>query len=107
MVASPASCNAPKRGIIPLFNLEALFDAASIADKLGMDLWNYETQDKRGIRKALDWLLPFADRCQEVELSTDLSLAAGKTRAISEARSPAVSRNVLRECIEQTPEGHR
>ena len=43
-----------------LFNLEALFDAASIADKLGMDLWNYETQDKRGIRKALDWLLPFA-----------------------------------------------
>jgi Alginate lyase len=43
-----------------LFNLEALFDAASIADKLGIDLWNYETQDKRGIRKALDWLLPFA-----------------------------------------------
>jgi hypothetical protein len=43
-----------------LFNLEALFDAASIADKLGMDLWNYETQDKRGIRKVLDWLLPFA-----------------------------------------------
>ena len=43
-----------------LFNLEALFDAASIADKLGMDLWNYETPDKRGMRKALDWLLPFA-----------------------------------------------
>ena len=43
-----------------LFNLEALFDAASITDKLGMDLWNYETQDKRGIRTALDWLLPFA-----------------------------------------------
>jgi Alginate lyase len=43
-----------------LFNLEALFDAASIADKLGMNLWNYETQDKRGIRKTLDWLLPFA-----------------------------------------------
>lgn len=43
-----------------LFNLEALFDAASIADKLGIDLWNYETQDKPGIRKALDWLLPFA-----------------------------------------------
>jgi len=33
---------------------------ASIADKLGFDLWNYQTQDKRGIRKALDWLLPFA-----------------------------------------------
>ena len=43
-----------------LFNLEALFDTASIADKLGFDLWNYQTQDKRGIHKALDWLLPFA-----------------------------------------------
>ena len=90
-----------------LFNLEALFDAASIADKLGMDLWNYETQDKRGIRKALDWLLPFATRCQKVELSTDLSLAAGKARAISETRRSAVSGNVLRECTEQTAGGHR
>ena len=61
-----------------LFNLEALFDAASIADKLGMDLWNYETQDKRGIRKALDWLLPFATGATEVELSTDLRLGSRK-----------------------------
>src|SRR5262249_23361783 len=29
-----------------LFNLEALFNAASIADKLGMDLWNYAAPDK-------------------------------------------------------------
>jgi hypothetical protein len=43
-----------------VFNLQALFDAASIADKLGVDLWNYETPDQRGIRRALDWLLPFA-----------------------------------------------
>jgi hypothetical protein len=43
-----------------IFNLEALFDAASIADKFGIDLWRYETPDKRGIRKALDWLLSFA-----------------------------------------------
>ena len=43
-----------------LFNLKALFDVASIANKLGTDLWNYQTPDKRGIRKALDWLIPFA-----------------------------------------------
>jgi hypothetical protein len=43
-----------------LFNLKALFDIASIANKLGTDLWNYQTPDKRGIRKALDWLIPFA-----------------------------------------------
>ena len=43
-----------------IFNLEALFNAASIADKLGIDLWRQETADRRNIRKALDWLLPFA-----------------------------------------------
>ncbi|HTN70767.1 MAG TPA: alginate lyase family protein, partial [Methylomirabilota bacterium] len=43
-----------------LFNLEALFDAAMLGDKLGLDLWSYEAPNKRGIRKALDWLIPFA-----------------------------------------------
>ena len=43
-----------------LFNLEALFDAAAMASKLGTDLWSYESPDKRGIRKALDWLAPYA-----------------------------------------------
>jgi Alginate lyase len=43
-----------------LFNLEALFDAASIADPFGIDLWSYKSRDKRGIRRALDRLLPFA-----------------------------------------------
>jgi hypothetical protein len=43
-----------------IFNLEALFNAASITDKLGIDLWRYETPDKRNIRKALDWLVAFA-----------------------------------------------
>jgi Alginate lyase len=43
-----------------LFNLQALFDAASLGDKLRLDLWNFKTQDGRSIRKALDWLIPFA-----------------------------------------------
>jgi Alginate lyase len=42
-----------------LFNLEALFKAAAIAQRTGIDLWNFETNN-RGIRKALDWLIPFA-----------------------------------------------
>ena len=43
-----------------LFNLKALFAAASLGDNMELDLWNFETPDKRSIRKALDWLLPFA-----------------------------------------------
>ncbi|MGE5304831.1 MAG: alginate lyase family protein [Alphaproteobacteria bacterium] len=43
-----------------LFNLEAMFTAASVADKLGVVLWNDQEPDRGGIRKALDWLVPFA-----------------------------------------------
>jgi hypothetical protein len=43
-----------------LFNLEAMFSAASIAEKLGVDLWNDQGAEKHAIRKALDWLVPFA-----------------------------------------------
>lgn len=43
-----------------IFNLEALFNAASIADKLGFHLWHYRSSDGRSIRQALDWLVPFA-----------------------------------------------
>jgi hypothetical protein len=43
-----------------VFNLEALFDAAAIAEKLGIDLWNFQTGDNRSMRKSLDWLMPFA-----------------------------------------------
>ena len=43
-----------------LFNLQALFDAASIAGKLSIDLWSPRSDDQRSIRRALDWLVPFA-----------------------------------------------
>jgi hypothetical protein len=41
------------------FNLEAMFKLASMAEKVGIDLWNYATEDGRSIRKALDWAMPF------------------------------------------------
>lgn len=44
-----------------VFNLTAWFRLASFGERLGLDVWNYATADGRGIRKGLDFLLPFGN----------------------------------------------
>jgi hypothetical protein len=43
------------------FNLRALEDLASIGQNLGVDLWHFTTIDGRSLRKALDFMAPYAD----------------------------------------------
>jgi hypothetical protein len=40
-------------------NLYGYFTIAILAEKLGVDLWNFET-DGKGVKKAVEWLVPFA-----------------------------------------------
>ena len=42
-----------------LFNLNALLTVATIGNKVGVDLWNYQTNDGRSIGKAMEYLAPF------------------------------------------------
>jgi hypothetical protein len=41
------------------FTLEGFFRLASIGERVGVDLWNYETKDGRSLQKALEYPIPY------------------------------------------------
>ena len=41
-------------------NLDGLMQLATLGQRVGVDLWNFETRDRRSIRKALEFLIPVA-----------------------------------------------
>ncbi|HEX9975195.1 MAG TPA: alginate lyase family protein, partial [bacterium] len=43
-----------------VMNLEGYFAAAQLGERIGLDIWNFSTEDGRSIRMALGFLIPYA-----------------------------------------------
>lgn len=55
-------------------NLRGFYNLANMGQKVGVDLWNFETKDGRGIRKAFNFLLPFVNGDKKWEYKQITSL---------------------------------
>lgn len=43
------------------FNVQALFELATLGEHVGVDLWHYESPEGGSLRKALDFLMPYVE----------------------------------------------
>ena len=41
-------------------NASGFVTLARLGESAGVDLWNYQTKDGRSVRKALEWIVPYA-----------------------------------------------
>ncbi|MEZ0607099.1 alginate lyase family protein [Fibrella sp. WM1] len=44
-----------------LMNLKGFFGLAQLAEAVNIDLWNYQTPDGKSLKKAYQWLIPYAE----------------------------------------------
>jgi len=64
-----------------VFNVNALCALATLAQRVDVDLWHYHTEDGRSLRKALDFLAPYADADKKWPHNQANALNRGKLSA--------------------------
>ena len=57
----PAELSRTRAMTYTVFNLHAMATLARLGVHVGLDLWAFETPDGRGIRRAVDWLVPYIE----------------------------------------------
>jgi len=84
-------------------NLEALFGLATLGNQVGVDLWHFETADGRGIRKALDWLIPYATGEKKWEYQQIKQLQGGALAPLLRRAAVAYGEPRYEKVIEKLP----
>jgi hypothetical protein len=63
--SQPQELRRTKAWSYSVMNLRGLLQLARLGDHVGVDLWGYETADQRSLKKALDYLVPYATGARE------------------------------------------
>jgi hypothetical protein len=91
-------------------NLHALIELGILGERVGVDLWGFKTKDGRSIRKAAEFLLPFATGKEKwtwrqiVPLNPDRIYYALKTLAgkLKDAEFAAATRKLANERVQSS-----
>lgn len=86
-----------------LFNLNALLTVAAIGDKLGVNLWEYQTKDGRSIGKALAFLAPFAFGEKEFPYQQIIKWSPEDYFALLRQAAPKIQDATLRGLLAKAP----
>src|SRR5262249_9194382 len=90
-----------------LFNLEPLFHLATLGERTGVDLWRYHTKDGRGIRKALDFLVPYATQKKKWTHPQQAPIPYSEMAALLRRAARAYHDRKYEQAIGQLPGGTR
>jgi hypothetical protein len=87
------------------YNMDAFTNVARLGSKVGVDLWNYKTEDGRSILKALEFLSPYIGKQKEWEyeqikaenLSAAIPIMTTAAKIYGKQEFRTVAENLLKE----------